>query len=80
MLFFLWLLKRKKYFVVLLHEAAFAEHFSLYSIQKHHCFWVDKNKKKVKSSKFLYLPSTFDRKEDFLNYKDHMHLHPNDIS
>ena len=29
---------------------------------------------------FLYLPSTLDRKEDFLQYKDHVHLHPVDIS
>ena len=29
---------------------------------------------------FLYLPSTLERKEDFLQYKDHIHLHPVDIS
>ena len=29
---------------------------------------------------FLYLPSTLDRKEDFLQYKDHVHLHPVNIS
>ena len=29
---------------------------------------------------FLYLPSTLDKKEDFLQYKDHGHLHPFDIS
>ena len=29
---------------------------------------------------FPYLPSTFDRKEDFLQWKDHVHLHPIDVS
>ena len=28
----------------------------------------------------MYLPSTLDRKEDFLKYKDHVYLHPVDIS
>ena len=29
---------------------------------------------------FLYLPSILDRKEDFLQWKDHVHLHPVDVS
>ena len=29
---------------------------------------------------FLYLPSTLDRKEEFLKWKDHVHLHPIDVS
>ena len=29
---------------------------------------------------FLYLPATLDRKEEFLRYKDHVHLHPIDVS
>ena len=29
---------------------------------------------------FLYLPSTLDRKEDFLQSKDHIHLLPIDVS
>ena len=29
---------------------------------------------------FLYLPSTLDRKDNFLKYKYHVHLHPLDIS
>ena len=42
---------------------------------------IDENEKKIKFSKmFLYLPSTLDRKEDFLKYKDHIHLHSVDIS
>ena len=28
----------------------------------------------------FYLPSTLDRKEDFLKWKDHVHLHPIDLS
>ena len=28
----------------------------------------------------MYEPSTLDRKEIFLKYKDHVHLHPVDIS
>ena len=40
-----------------------------------------KIKKKAKFSKmFLYLLSTLDRKEDFLQWKDHVHLHPVDVS
>ena len=36
---------------------------------------------KTKSyGKFLYLPSTLDRKEGFLKYKDNVHLHPVDLS
>ena len=29
---------------------------------------------------FLYLSLTLDRKEDFLQWKDHFHLHPIDVS
>ena len=29
---------------------------------------------------FSYLPSTLDRKQDFLKWKDHAHLHPIDLS
>ena len=29
---------------------------------------------------FLYLPSTLERKEEFLQWKEHVHLHPIDIS
>ena len=37
--------------------------------------------KKADFSKlFLYLPSTLDRKEEFLQWKDHVHLHPIDVS
>ena len=37
--------------------------------------------KKADFSKLLlYLPSTLDRKEEFLQWKDHLHLHPIDVS
>ena len=29
---------------------------------------------------FLYLPATLDRKEEFLRYKDNVHLHPIDVN
>ena len=29
---------------------------------------------------FLYLPATLDRKEEFLQYKDNVHLHPIDVN
>ena len=29
---------------------------------------------------FLYLPTTLDRKEEFLQYKDNVHLHPVDVN
>ena len=29
---------------------------------------------------FLFLPSTLDRKEKFLQWKDHVHLHPVDVT
>ena len=41
----------------------------------------DQNQAKVKSSgMFLYLLSTLDRKEDFLEWKKHVHLHPIDVN
>ena len=55
--------------------------FHCKAFKKHHSFLVNENQIKVQFSKmFLYLPSTLDRKEDFLKYKDHVHLHPVDIS
>ena len=49
--------------------------------KKHHVFLLDENQKKADFSKmFLYLPSTLDRKEGFLQWKEHVHLHPIDVS
>ena len=51
------------------------------AFKKHYWFILDENQKKAKFKKmFLYLPSTLDRKEDFLPWKDHIHLHPIDVS
>ena len=51
------------------------------AFKKHHSFLLDENKNKATFSKMLlYLPSTLDRKEDFLQWKEHVHLHPIDVS
>ena len=39
-----------------------------------------KIKKADFSKLFLYLPSTLDRKEEFLQWKDHVHLHLINVS
>ena len=55
--------------------------FHCTAFKKHHGFLLDENQNKAKFSKmFLYLPSTLDRKEDFLQCKEHVHLHPIDVS
>ena len=55
--------------------------FHCNDFKKHHGFILDENQKKAKFSKIiLHLPSTLDRKEDFLQWKDHVHLHPIDVS
>ena len=44
-------------------------------------FLIDQNQSQAKFSEmFLYLPSTLDQKEDFLQRKDHVHLHPVDLN
>ena len=46
-----------------------------------YCTILDENQNRAKFSKmFLYLPSTLDRKEKFSQFKDHVHLHPIDVS
>ena len=53
--------------------------FHCTAFKKHHGFLLDENKKKAKfSNMFLYLPSTLDKKEEFLQWKEHVHLHPID--
>ena len=55
--------------------------FHCTAFNKHHGFLLDENQKKADFSKmFLYLPSTLGRKEDFLQWKEPVHLHPNDVS
>ena len=51
------------------------------AFKKHHGFSLDENQKEAKySTMFLYLPSTLDRKEDFLQWKQYVHLYPIDVS
>ena len=55
--------------------------FNCTAFKKHHGFIHDENQKRADFSKlFLYLPSTLDRKEEFSQWKDHVHLHPIDVS
>ena len=55
--------------------------FHCMAFKKHYTFLLDKNQNKSKfSNMFLYLLSTLDRKEDFLQYKEHVHLHPVDFT
>ena len=55
--------------------------FSCTAFKKHISFLIDQNQDQVKFSEmFLHLPLTLDRKEDFLQWKDHVHLHPVDLN
>lgn len=46
------------------------------AFKKHISFLLDENKKDAKFSEFfLYLPSTLDRKEDFMHYEDNVNLY-----
>ena len=55
--------------------------FSGTTFKKHLPFLLDENQNKTKfSNMFFYLPSIVDQKEDFLKWKDHVHLHLIDLS
>ena len=55
--------------------------FHFTPFKKHYSFLLDENKNKATFSKmFLYLPSTLDRKGDFLQWKERVLLHPIDVS
>ena len=55
--------------------------FHCTAFKQHDGFLLDKNKKKSEFSKmFLFLPSTLDRKDKFLQWQDHVHLHPVDVT
>ena len=55
--------------------------FSCTAFKKHIPYLLDQNELKVKHSELLmFLPATLDRKEDFLQWKDNVHLHPIDLS
>ena len=47
------------------------------AFKKHISFLIDQNQNQAKFSEmFFYLPSILDRKEAFLEWKEHVHLHP----
>ena len=55
--------------------------FSCTVFKKHVSFLMDQNENKIKSSGFFFfLPRTLDRKEDILQWKEQVHLHPVDLS
>ena len=55
--------------------------FSCTAFKKHISFLIDQNQNQAKFSEiFLYLPSSLDRKKAFLQWKEHVHLHPVDLS
>ena len=73
--------KEKSALLYCTHKDPLSNVFHCKAFKKHHGFHLDKNQKKAKFSKiFLYLPSTLNRKDNFLQWKDHVHLHPIDVS
>ena len=55
--------------------------FSLTCFKKHKQFLLDQSELGIKQSElFFFLPATLDRKQDFLQWKDNVHLHPIDLS
>ena len=54
--------------------------FSSTCFTKHTQALLDQNENGIKQSRaFFFLPATLDRKENILQYKDNVHLHPVDI-
>ena len=55
--------------------------FHCTAFKKHISYLLDQNQKKSNMSHmFLFLPSTLDRKEDIMQYKNNVHLHPIDVT
>ena len=51
--------------------------FNCTCFKKHVSLLLDENQNQAKFSNFfLYLPSTLDRKEEFMHYEDNVNLHP----
>ena len=51
--------------------------FNCTCFKKHVSLLLNENQNQAKfSNLFLYLPSTLDRKEEFMHYKDNVNLHP----
>ena len=80
-IFFLWVPKRKNSMFFSTMKTELPNIFSCTAFRKHFSYLLDQNQNQVKcSGMFLYLPSALDRVEDFLKYKDHVNLHPADLS
>ena len=55
--------------------------FSCTAFKKHVLLLLDQNENKVKcSGVFFFLPSALDRKEEIIQWREHVHLHPIDLS
>ena len=55
--------------------------FHCTAFKKHMSYLLDENQKKSNMSHmFLFLPSTLDRKEDIMQFKNNVHLHPVDVT
>ena len=51
------------------------------TVFKQHGFLLDENQKRAEfSNMFMFLSSTLDRKENFLQWQNHVHLHPLDVT
>ena len=62
-------------------KAPLPNNFTSTCFQKHKQLLLDQNELGVKQSELLFfLPATLDRKEEFLQWKDNVHLHPIDLS
>ena len=62
-------------------KAPLPNNFISTCFQKHKQLLLDQNEVGVKQSElFFFLPATVDRKEEFLQCKDNVHLHPVDLS
>ena len=55
--------------------------FHCTAFKQHHGFLLDENQKRAEfSNMFMFLPSILDRKESILQWQDHVHLHPIDVT
>ena len=62
-------------------KSALPNVFSCTAFKKHVAYLLDQNENKVKSSSmFMFIPSTLDRKEEFIQWKDHVHLDTIDLT
>ena len=75
------ILVRGFYHMDIIRKTELPNIFSCTAFKKHISFLIDQNQNQAKFSEmFFYLPSTLDRKEAFLQWKEHVHLHRVDLS